>query len=538
MLVVYAFRSCLTISTEMAIPLGKTSRQLEAMARWMLASVIIFGVFTWWWPGYRSWGALSAGLLIVFALWLLERIVSSERLIPGHPIHLVLLGPAAILVVHVVSSGIETDDKGLLGFGGAFDITMLYQFALVSLGVMLTQSLMPRAAKHAAVLSLCGAAMMGGAAMALASQKTADISSSLSLIGFGGVGVWLSPLWGMAPTETDHGERKIPRRLDVPRVACICVGAIAAVLLTIEAPRQATLAGGALAATLIVSGIVFHQRRIPLLITGGLLAVATVCARLHAIPSLPAFSASAEGFFGYGEAGFVHESNHRNSLAMLVASIGWGGVAWLAGGVMTCVIFMMSHARKGHRGDQARAIVWTAATVTTSLSLLASGGLFLPVATLATAFMWGLLPSMLGRPQRKRPAIVFLGVLVGFVVLLGLTRSGGLVTWSVKAFGFGDKFLHGVNGFFLAMVFAWLLGARNIYLGLIGIVLAVAAGGAGEWLQGIASTRAVESKDWQAHAIGCAIAVLPYLLCIGSRWAESADAVENNKKLSGYDVIP
>ncbi len=286
----------------MAIPIGRTSSQLEALARWMLACVIIFGVFTWWWPEYRSWGALSAGLIIVFVLWLLERIVASERLVPGHPIHIVLLVPAVILTIHAVRDGITRDDSGPLGFGGALDITMLYQFALVSLGVMVTQSLMPRAARHAAVLALCGIAMMGGTAVALASQKTAGIASSLSLIGFGGVGVWLSPIWGLAPTDTaDAPDRHILRH-PVIRAAQVIVAVLAAVLLAILAPRQAVLAAGAFAATLIVSGMVFHQRRVPLLIAGGLLAIAAVCMRFLAVKSLPGFDASVEGLFGRGEA--------------------------------------------------------------------------------------------------------------------------------------------------------------------------------------------------------------------------------------------
>ncbi len=520
----------------MAIPVGKTSSQLEALARWMLAGVIIFGVFTWWWPQYRSWGALAAGLIIVFVLWLLERIVASERLIPGHPIHLVLLGPAIVLTVHAVRDGIETDVGGPLGFGGALDVTMLYQFALVSMGVMVTQSLMPRAARHEAVLSLCGAAMMGGAAVAMASQKTAAIASSLSLIGFGGVGVWLSPLWGLAPENPDQPDRNILRWPPV-RIACVSVGVAAAILLAMESPRQAAFAGGALAAALIVGGIVFHQRRFPLLIAGGLLAVAAVGLRLFTIPTLPAFDASSEGIFGRGEAAFAYERNHQNSLAILVATIGWGGVAWLAGGAFLCMVFMMSHARRGHRGDQARAIVWTAATVTTSLSLLTAGGLFLPVSTLAATFMWGLLPSMLGRPQRKRPAVMLLAPMVVMVLMLWMIRNGGLVVWSARVFGLDDKFLHGVGGFIMAMLLAWLMGVRKIYLGLIGIALAAASGGIGEWLQSMTPTRQVEGADWEAHAIGCAIAILPYLLCIGSRWAESADAVEGGK-LSGYDVVP
>ena len=44
----------------MAIPVGTTSRQLEWLARWLLAGVVVLALLTCWWPGYRSWGTVVA----------------------------------------------------------------------------------------------------------------------------------------------------------------------------------------------------------------------------------------------------------------------------------------------------------------------------------------------------------------------------------------------------------------------------------------------------------------------------------------------
>jgi len=69
------------------------------------------------------------------------------------------------------------------------------------------------------------------------------------------------------------------------------------------------------------------------------------------------------------------------------------------------------------------------------------------------------------------------------------------------------------------------MGARNLMLGIVAIVLAAFAGGAGEIIQAATLTRRrVEWGDWIAHAAGSLIAVIPYLLCVGARLAESPDA--------------
>ena len=219
-------------------------------------------------------------------------------------------------------------------------------------------------------------------------------------------------------------------------------------------------------------------------------------------------------------------------VAVLAGMIGGAGVIWIVGGMAFGLIYLLLRARRGHRGDQARAIVWTVVAALAACGLLARGGLSIPSVTLAAAFTWGLLPAMLSRGDRRRSG---LGVFVAFaalMLLLGLSQRGGLADWMTAAFGGDDQILHGLAGFFLTLILAWLMGARRTWMGLLAIIIIILLGGVGEMLQGLLSRRHVELSDWLAHAIGCAVATPLYLLCMGSRWCESPDVrpVENEAK--------
>jgi len=187
----------------------------------------------------------------------------------------------------------------------------------------------------------------------------------------------------------------------------------------------------------------------------------------------------------------------------------------------------MSRARKGGAGDAARAVVWTSVSIVAACALLAPGGLFVPSVTLGAALAWGLLPTMLSRAEPRRSGLYLLIVLVGFLMVLGLASRGGLVLWSVRSLGGGDKLLHWISGFFLALALAWMMGARRAWLGLFGIAAAAVAGGVGEVVQGLVSDRAVEVADWSSHVGGSLVALVPYLLCMAARWCESPDVLPN-----------
>ena len=512
----------------MAIPLGTTSRQIEAVARWTLTGVVALGMVAWWWPGYRSWGAVAVGLLSVLVLWLAWQTVRGERRVPGHPLHLALLVPAGVLVGHFVRVGLGPHGGEWAPAGGV-DISMVFHLALMALGVMLAQSLLPAAARHVGVLGLCGAAMMSGPAAAMIWGRTQPVRTALALLGFAGVGVWLTMLWGMAAGAAGPGGRGRLRNR-VLRGGCVVVAASASVGLSISAPLQGLLAAGVLAATLFLAGIAFPRRRALLLAVGGGMGVGVVVVlsavrwvREALVGVLVPLGQAPP--FGRGEEAFRDVSAADSGLAVLTAVVGWAGTAAFVLCLVGCLVGLLLHARKGGPGDQGRAILWTAASGMVAGAVLAPGGLFLPAALLAGAFVWGLLPGMLGRPERRRSGAVVLVAVGGTVALQAVASEPGLLGWLCRIFGAGDGVLHASMGFLAAMLAAWLLGARRAWLGLAGIALAALAGGPAEALQQLISTRTGELRDWLHHSLGCAVAVVPYLLCVGARWCESPDAV-------------
>ena len=127
-------------------------------------------------------------------------------------------------------------------------------------------------------------------------------------------------------------------------------------------------------------------------------------------------------------------------------------------------------------------------------------------------------------------------VLMAMTVLMGVTQSNGLVTWTIKSVWPGDgsdKLLHAIFGMMLSMTLAWLMGSRKLRWGLAAIVLASLAGGVGEMIQYLTvSGRTPEWADWGAHAAGSIAAVVPYLLCVGARQCESADARGHDHRTS------
>jgi len=507
----------------MAIPVGTTSRQLGAIARWTLVWVVVLGSLSWWWVGYDSWAGLSGGILVVLGLWLTWRTVGDNRTVPGHPLHIVLVVPAVILTCHFVRHGLVDRPRGSLALSGALDISMVFHLAVFAAGVMLTQSLFPRAARYAAVLAICGAAMMGSSSAALAWGQAGQVTDALTLLGFAGVSVWLSLLWGLAPGGEAGGVPQALRRREL-RLACIGVGGMAAGLFVRVSPVAAVWAGIVVGGVLIVGALVFDRHRLILLAAGAVLCGGGLCLALLRGHGTMTFLPDGAGWFGVGETAFRRLSAHSGGVELIFATTGWVGGLWCLAGACLCAVGLLIQARR-HGADQGRAIVWLAATALASGAMMVPGGAFVPAATLAAAFTWGMLPAMLGRPAASRHGAILLAPVGMLMLALVIARSGGLVLWIAQGYGYDDKILHGIAGFLLAALLAWLFGSRRWWVGLGAIVLSAALGGAGELLQRLVTTsRQADLNDWAAHALGSALAVGPYLLCVGARMCESPEA--------------
>ncbi len=504
----------------MALPVGTTSRQLETTARWALAGLIVLGMLTWWWPGYHAWGGLCFGLLLVWTLWLLARTQIAEARVAGHPLHLVLLAPAAVLIYHLARTGIGRAAVAPENLAGALNVSMIFQLALLSLGVLLAQSLLaPGAPGHAALLSVCGAAMAGGAAAAMVWGRAQAACSALSLVGFAGVCVWLAPVFdraGAGPGAADRGRWR--------RLTRLAAAVLAAAVLACASPYEALLAAGVLGGAAFLAGLILRGRRLVLLSVGGAVAVAAaVVARLTGTMLL-SLEWLPGTWLGVGETAFGRLYAGDSGLAVLSAAVGGLGLFALIGGLVGCAVWLLWPARGGGLAAGTPVVVWTAAAALTACALLAPAGPFIPAVALAVALTWGVAPSVGGRRVRRHPAAAMLVPMGGLMLLLGLARRDGLVLWAAEAWGAGGGALHLVTGFVLALALGWACGTRRVWLGLVGIAAAAAAGAAGELAQAVASDRSVQLADWLAHAAGAAVAVPLYLLAVGARWCESPEA--------------
>ena len=512
----------------------------------MYLTVVLAGVLTWWWPDYSAWGALIGGLMIAMLLWLCWQTVSINRTVPGHPIYLVLLVPAAVLTYHLARSGLgmRTDSTGLVS--GALNASLLFHVGILALGVMLSQSLLPKAIAHAGVVHICGAVMIGGGILAGFRPDAAPVRMAMSLVGYGGVAVWLAPLWRPSISSIHQGFNP-PAHHHKLRICSLAAAVFASGLLAWNSPDAAILASIGAGAVLVTAAAIFSRRSRGLLAVGAILVIAGgLTGAIHgdilpqALPTGGPPLGSGEEAFGQivTQDGKVLQavSARHSGLQILCRTIGLPGAMLVVTGLAGCLVMFLVRARRDHAGDKAQCVAWTVASLLCAGAMLGSGGLFIPAVVPAVGFTWGLLAETAGRSSRPRPGIVVLVVLMAMTVLMGVAQSNGLVTWAAKSIWTGngsDKLLHAIFGMMLSMTLAWLMGPRKLRWGLLAIVLASLAGGAGEAIQYLTTTgRVAEWNDWIAHATGSIAAVVPYLLCVGARQCESADATGHDHRTS------
>ncbi|MBT3199068.1 MAG: hypothetical protein HN350_04040 [Phycisphaerales bacterium] len=528
----------------MAIPTGTTSRQLGALVSWMYLTVVLAGLLTWWWPDYVAWGALIGGLLITLLLWLCWRTLSVIRTVPGHPIYMVLLIPAAVLTYHLSLTGlaVRTSDAGLVN--GSLNASMLFHLAMLALAVMLSQSLLPKVITHASLVRICGAAMIGGGILAGLSPNTQPVMRAMGLIGYAGVAVWLEPMWRPAISNIQQGFAPPPYYKPV-QIGSLVIAILASAALAWFAPEAAVLAAVGAGVALVTAAVIFAQRPGKLLITGVVLVIGGSIAGIFSPMQIQTPSLGGN-WFGYGEHAFTQNitsgqqvlgplSASDTGLVVLCRTIGTPATILTILGLIACLITFMIHARRDHAGDKAKCVAWTIAAMLCTGALLGQAGLFIPTVVLAAGLTWGLAPEAAGRSSKQRPGITILTILAATMMLMGVARATGLVVWSTGSLWTGegsDKLLHVIFGLMMAMMMAWLMGSKKLIWGLAGISLACLVGGAGEIIQYVTSTgRSLEWTDWGAHASGCLAATVPYILCIGARQCESSDAMSRSEQM-------
>ena len=506
----------------MAIPIGTTARQLGAILRWMLVSIVAVGMLMWWWPGYSTWGGLTVGLLAIWALWLTWKTIRQDRWIAGHPLYWALAGPAVILCWHFGETGLTRSEDARLGIGGALNASMIFQLLLLSLGMLLVQSLLSVRRRRPVIVAVCGLAMIvGPGAAVLWSSGAGRGPGGLGLVVLAGVFAWLAGGW---PPKSDVQARDAARRwYREIRTTRLSVAAAALALLIWRAPVVAVVGAGVVGVTVALAGAALGGRR--WLLGGGVLAIVAVSLPAMAGASVFSLRGIPIHAIGYGERGLTRDMGNTNGLAGLLMTVGWTGVAWMLAGFTASLMWLLRDLRGAARRDQARGVAWAAAAGLSLAAMLAPGGLNIPAVTLAAAVTWGMLPMMVGHTPDRRPGATLLAALGIFLMILAVGHRMGLAFWIASCYGGGPTALHVLGGFFLALMLGWLLGAAGGWRGLLALIVAVACGGLGEIVQGIGTSwRSVQMTDLAAHTAGCATAMIPYLLAVGARACESADA--------------
>jgi len=502
-------------------PLYPISRRTGEAAKWLLAAVFILGMSAWWWPGYRTWGSLAAGLLLVLTLWFIHRCATGECGVPGHPAYLALLGPAAVLSYHLLRAEISPGEADPEGISGAMVVSVLFQLNLLAAGILCAQTLLADALGGSVGLIACAFSIAAGSVSALAWTWGSNLAGryAWAMTGFAGACLWLLPVCGSGDAAAP-GSLRVARQPGRLAAWAVAAGGVC-VIVAGAAPRESLAAGVVVGLVLLICGLAYRHFRI-LILAGSALAVLCVVLGKAAHAGFAILPAGGVGVLGKGGdvlRGFTAQSS---GLSVLAAALGWAGLLYWVVGVLACLAVFGLAARKSDRAGQGRAVIWLTLTALSVAAMLGPGGLFIPSVTLLSGVALGLLPTMTGRNSRSRAGIIVVLAIAVLAVELGMVWRMGLAEWCTAGFGVAnaDLFLHGAVGFLLAMSLAWVGGVRSWWLGAIGVAVAAAAGGLGELLQLATKHRTACMSDWTCHALGAAAAGVLYLLYLGSRWCE------------------
>jgi hypothetical protein len=513
----------------MAIPIGTTSRQLATWARWLLVGLLVVASMAWWWPGFMNWGAMIGGLLAVWVLWMLREVAHGEYSGVGNPMQAVLAILAVITAYHVFP--LVKASPGSLGRG--IDLSVLTCLGILSLGMILCQELLTVAAKPRIPLFVLGLAMMAGPILGEMMSFSQPLRPTLTMLGFCGICVWLCACLEPVQTQPPQslGRWRLLGMLPALLVAAVlaarapidsamCVLLAAAVAMLVLAVRKKGLVRWLCLAALVLPGVVIAPW------------VVKELGRYSATFGPLGLGEEALGFLpNFGETGPLATAS---GLACLGAMLGWIALVSLIGGFVACLIWLTVRSRTDGAIMPLRMLLWPAASVLALAAMLRPGGLFVPATAAAAAVTWGMLPHMLQASMKPSRSWVVVAVAIALLGLLGMVPNVGLANWSVSSFGGSHKTLHALTGFLTTIMLAWLVGGRKVRWGLVAFAIAVAFGGAGELGQEYLSPRGGDLQDFFTHAGGGLVALVLYLLCIFSRWAESPDA--KKIKYEAYDI--
>ncbi|NQU74703.1 MAG: hypothetical protein HQ546_00135 [Planctomycetes bacterium] len=508
----------------MTVPLGTSSEALARIARWSLRTTILAVPLTLWWPSIEGWAAFAAAVLTVWLCWFCWRMTSGRTEVPGHLIHLALVGILAVGSYHLIGSQLNPAAKIHRALCGEFNAALVVHVALIALVVMLAHDLLGRADTGSLAATVLGLVVISGSLTGLAVARPEQGRIMLAMLGWAGVAILCRPFWRLSAAQTTpggHGVYKAHLAVECLRALAVLAAAVA---LSVACPPSVVLMTAALAATLVLGACCLPARR-RWWAWGAVAAAVATGIQLWGLWPVrwPAWPSGGLGWLGRGEQAILELPVWDWSLSVLVGSVGWVGVLWFLAGLTGCLVWAMRHAREANAGDHARGLLTAVAAVVATTAMLTPGGFFNPAVNVVFAVTWALLPRAFGLRPINHSGWWLLAGIVGVSLMLGLASHRGLLMWMTAAVGRGEITLHVVVGALITLALLWLLHRRR-WWALLAAGLSLVAGGIGELAQEVISTHQGEWIDAAGHAAGALAALILFILCRASRWSESPDA--------------
>lgn len=515
----------------MAVPVGTTSRQIDATGRWIGGAGWALAALVLWRPSHAAWAAWMVLLAVMSCVWVLRRVTARTRTLTGHPLFVALVPPAAVLACHMVHREQGGAPTGRL-ITNALNVSILIQLALAALGLLLAQSVLAPALRRLWPRAGLGAIVMVGA-LATATDPLAYGMRASAVMAFLAGGMILC---SAAAEGLDRLARRRPaaRWRELLRTAPLAGWSLAVLVIAPQHPESALL-GVVLA--LAGGGVTWLSRRRPTVAVAvgpAGLAVVGVVAVLLAQPTGLAEAITAGGLLGRGERAFAMVTAADRGVTVLLVTLGYVPVVVSAVISAVGLMVLLADHRQGHEAVSAAPSVWWASACLMSVAaVLAPGGLFSPATNLLAVTVWGAAGTVFGCRRRPRSGLWALGAATCVFAMLALGGRTNLVSWSLGTLGMGDKALHVAVGLLLALLAGWQLGGGRA-VRTAGVVCIVAAmGGVGEGVQWLLTDRSVEWMDWAAHAVGAGGAGVLLLSALGALACESPDV--SLPRASGYD---
>jgi len=489
-----------------------------------MAALLAVGVLSWWWPSFLNWGATTGGLIAIWLMYMLADVAAGRSSVRGNPLHLAILGVAMVVVHHV---GVFQVSDQVHKMGGAMDLSMVFCFALLALGIMLAQNLLSRWRFRGVALAVLGALLAVSSAVVSAVPKASPIVQTLTLTGMAGVAIMGLSLSLLAPS--------LRRRRGGLFLVAILLGLPAlgtTIALAIMQPL-ALLGGGAVVATAMLMLLTFGRRPAGIF-TMGRAFYGTLLVLFAGVMTWAAWShfkplMQWAGPLGLGEQTLARLSARDSGLVYLAVATGQIGLGWFVLVWAVGMAWLLHRAKRCRPRPVRTALALTAAFLCLG-AMLAPGGLFLPAVLLVCSLTWGILPDMIGARLPRRGGWVVVLAAASTLMILGLMNDDSLFMWASFAFGGADGVLHGLAGLSLTMVLLWQLGQRSLKVGLLVALVAISMGGMAELVQKIFG-RDAEWSDFLAHSIGGTISLILYLHAYMSRWAESREVTNKMLRL-------